>query len=282
MSHFKSSKRGELAYYTKKINDLINDGKIKLAQKLVDELMIKSPDDDILRCESARLKIFERRYSEALEDIENVNEVKCFKKKTVLNIKLKQEDEVYRLYKTYFCDSDVCFKYTACGDRTFYWLKCYLDAKYNPNFHNGNFKSTYMVRQISNYNEDEAIKHITIRHDPRFSDNGKLSTLFSKDFNIHNIFHRIRNTISTNLDKAVLKSDFEDCYHFEVPNCSDDSCFNYIEVICIINTDKIITMYPSKKHEDVPIFKINNEENINNVKVKTRSGLERFNSRYCK
>ena len=56
----KYTKTGYISYHTNKIKELVDDGKINLAQKLAEELILEFPDDEILKVQLARIYILKK------------------------------------------------------------------------------------------------------------------------------------------------------------------------------------------------------------------------------
>ena len=84
----KYTKTGYISYHTNKIKELVDDGKINLAQKLAEELILEFPDDEILKVQLARIYILNKSYGRALSLLNEVIEEEVFIKKTALCIKL--------------------------------------------------------------------------------------------------------------------------------------------------------------------------------------------------
>ena len=135
--------------------------------------------------------------------------------------------------------------------------------------------STYSERQAIDYSEELAIEHIKNHHDTYYT-----ISKFSNDINIESLYHHIKNHLDE--DKKIIMG-MLDKYIFDFTNdIGNDKVRNLrtISVICLPNTNNILTMYPDK-YERL-IVQESSETKKEKPKVKRLSQIEKFNKKYNK
>lgn len=155
-----------------------------------------------------------------------------------------------------------------------------INIKYNINrvllalkpeeYKSNNLK--YSQRQILNYNEEEAIKHVEEHHCLNSN-----VTEFNKDLDIYEFFKQVKLLLTE--DKKFITS-FYDTYAIDIYGIGMGSIgnINQLRVITLPDTKNIITMYPYNGSEKINI----EDEEEQKPKVKRLSQIERFNKRYGK
>ena len=138
---------------------------------------------------------------------------------------------------------------------------------------------TYLTRQINNYSEEELLncidKHFTNGTGPE-----KNEAIFGSDIDIKELLREVRSNLCS--DNRYCTGLLEDTYYFKLDYCgrNEDGCCDYFTVKCFTDTDKIITIYPTKngtnfKYEDLNFIRENKIP-----KQKQLSRIDKFNQRY--
>ena len=274
----KYTKTGYISYHTNKIKELVDDGKINLAQKLAEELILEFPDDEILKVQLARIYILNKSYGRALSLLNEVIEEEVFIKKTALCIKLGEEELLWHLYRKYFSPNSKNNKQQE-NKQKIRIIKIYLNKKYNKEYNLNSNALTYAEKQNINYDEELAIDHIVRNHSLNTYKN---KSLFSEHVNIRELFNKIKVEIKKHPNEGFLYQDITDSYYFYIPSCGvgkNGEVYDYLYVSTILGTNEILTMYPVSIRKNVEILTLE-EENKPLKKVRTKTGLERFNERY--
>lgn len=268
------SKRGYIAYMTNKINELIVDGKFNVAKKMILELLPNYPYDYGLKVQFSMILILEKKYEEAKMVLEELSENHVFNRLAQLYIKLNDDDKLYQLYNKYYKNDHLDARYYDSVD--YNRLKIYLRKKYDSNYLLDVSNALYSEKQIYNYSIQRAIQHIKSQHS---FDSSFDKPKFYEYINITSLFFGIKEYIESNKDKANLRDNITESYLFKFLNCGEQSKINYdyLEVITLINSSNIITMYPTKCLSFGDICCLRDEKE---GKVKIKSGLERFQNKY--
>lgn len=273
----KFSKKGYIAYHSKKVDELINEGKINLAKRITLELIDEFPDDREIKIQLSRLCIIEKDYEKALNILEQLEEKYVFIKKTALYIKLNKEEKLYSIYQKYFCNEEYIKEYIS--DKKYHFLKMYLNKKYNPTNLSIKNDATYTEKQYYSYSKEKAISHIIKEHCLN-KESGK--SIFSENINIKNLYEQVTEYINNNPNTGELTQDIIEEFYFYYPLCGKingniDS--NLLYVCTILGTREILSMYPVSKRKNIEYLYLE-EKPTSKKKVKTKTGLERFNARY--
>lgn len=154
-------------------------------------------------------------------------------------------------------------------ERSLKKLKLYTDKKVGKPIPKQDYK--YTEKQIVDYSEDKAIKYIGELH----TENDALS-VFGDDININTLFYQVKANIK-NITPNI--SSLLDEYILTVPNVGygPTGATDKIKVLCLPNTDSIITMYPINQNGSKPV-----EEERPKAAIKRMSQIEKFNARYGK
>ncbi len=105
-------------------------------------------------------------------------------------------------------------------------------------------KDAYLIKQIKDYNEDEALAHIK-KHE-YLSDN---PSEFVQDFPLEEIFFKLRNILpgKTKLYDSALSDVY--MFKYTANGHISYSLTDYFEVVTLPDSNEIITMYPHKNPE---------------------------------
>lgn len=136
----------------------------------------------------------------------------------------------------------------------------------------------YIKEQILEYNEEKVLNHIKehqLNKDERF----KLKENVDLNYLVSLIRDNIDNTKKVNTEEIL------ECHYFGISNVGyrDDNICNFIKVVVIPNTNKIISMYPVDTVDinyicniDVDYDRLFQRKN----KEKTLSRIDKFNKKY--
>ena len=144
----------------------------------------------------------------------------------------------------------------------------------------------YRKSQEVNYSEDEFIKRVE-RHlydyNQELDDSLKSNKIFAEGFPIEKIIEEVRAKLDK--DKRLLFGFVSDTYIFKYDSCGyiDGKIQDYFKVVCIHDTDDIITIYPSENCEKLPHVDLNYlNDNNKNYENKRPSQIEKFNRKMKK
>lgn len=194
----------------------------------------------------------------------------------IANFALEDYEEVIKIYDTIINKS--FSKYLS--ERMLYMInRLYLYSKFKLGIPD-NFEKLGL---IINFTKDNALKHIE-KHTYEVSYKEKHS-IFNPDINIENLYDDIYNSIS-NSNKAYTDY-LTDCYYFGYYNIGkvDNKQSDYLSVITIRNTKKIISMFPITLEEIKDNHPINTVKEIyseSKSKTKKLSQIDKFNLKYNK
>lgn len=116
-------------------------------------------------------------------------------------------------------------------------------------------RDKYTYDQIINYSEEAAIRNI---YNKNTSQNKKAKASFADDFDIEKCFHIVRSRIPISL-KLSSGPIFYNCV-FKADNCGiyDGVETDLITAKCLLHTDKILSLYPSRNFEKQKFIDITN------------------------
>ena len=239
---------------------LITLGNFEDASKILNNVETLANNDINLTDSSERKKLFER-------DL-------LFTKLRLLSYQEKY-DEIELIYNEY---------YQNIIDADIRGLSFYCKQKQNKLEDVDRNKQSYLFKQIIEYREEDFLEHIE-KHLANYNkdyDNYKTS-IFIPDFPIKETLEEIKKYIPSN--KCTYPGFFEDNYLFKYTECGKFSykSTNYFEIICLHNTNNIITIYPvitTKPNRDyIDLDYMKKEEPI---KIRKISQIDKFNKRYTK
>lgn len=141
----------------------------------------------------------------------------------------------------------------------------------------------YSQQQIVNYSEANLLNHL-LRHDADYNrDNDKDNeAIFMSDIDISDLINKVKPYL---LNASRLYMGFiDDTYIFKYDACGKDGnkTVDFFKVVCLHDTTDILTMYPEDGLNYFPYIDINHLRDSNNIKVKKRSQIDKFNQRYNK
>ena len=136
----------------------------------------------------------------------------------------------------------------------------------------------YIKEQILDYNEDVVLRHI-MEH----KDNKEEKCRFNDNINLNYLFDLIRNNIDNT--KKVNTEEILEIHYFGISNIGyiENNICNFIKVVVIPNTNKIISMYPTDEVDSNHITNIEIDYDkllMRENKVKTLSMIDKFNKKY--
>jgi len=143
---------------------------------------------------------------------------------------------------------------------------------------------SYTTSQITSYSEERAIEHIK-KHVDNFD--SKDGSCFNSDFPVEEVYYKLREILPLETSSYFHSGMGRVVYIFKYDGSGRDfrRITNYIRVVCIQDTNDIITMYPYDNSSNLPVvdfdFGIKQVDEVN-LKSKRMSQIEKFNQRYSK
>ncbi len=162
----------------------------------------------------------------------------------------------------------------------FYFIILYLEKKLNVSFDIPIPGYTYTMEQILHYDEQKALDHISKHVDKTES------CVFCDHFPVEECYFHFRNILPLDNYPRLYSGIFHNQYVFKYDKCGTNNgkSVDYIRVITLQDSNDIITMYPNNNKANFPYIDITPKEemNLEKVKVKRLSQIEKFNQRYGK
>lgn len=228
--------------------------------------------------ELGKLELMKGNREKAQEDFEKILTFKdkisiyALEQLVYLEIKNKNYNQAYSLFQKILELKE--FEEYIYKDKEIVKIEFYLKSKLGLLTEKEKKSKRYFQKQVLNYDEEEAIKHIKL-HTHKI-DNKIKHTEYIEEINIDNLFNEVKSKIQ---DEEPKLSVLTDKY---IIDCDDTVGIinrvgtNKVEVCTLSNTKDIITMYPvlDTMHHD------NYEIDMENVKVKRISQIEKFNLKY--
>lgn len=146
------------------------------------------------------------------------------------------------------------------------------------------FCHTYNCEQILSYSEDRALEHIS-----KHVGDSELQTgsYFLSSFPLSKLYYELRDILPIKCDYNMHSNICTDVYLFNYDDCGREfsKSVDYIKVICIHDTNDILTMFPYRNSDNLPCIDYNFKcltvsEDI--PRVKKISQIDKFNQRYGK
>ena len=138
---------------------------------------------------------------------------------------------------------------------------------------------SYRQKQIINYDEKLALKHIQNGHS--YDEFKKNESIFSKDIDIEKLFNEVKDKLN---DDSLVRINVFDKYkiYYENIGSFNNRALNYLAVITIPYSNEIITMYPTNEtlEENIEITSDELLEKPMEKIYKRESQIEKFNRRY--
>ena len=142
-------------------------------------------------------------------------------------------------------------------------------------------QTSYIVRQIIEYQEEDMLEHIKHHLSEAETDEEPGQAIFESNFPYNEIINEIKKYMTP--EKRICLGLYDDMYVFKYDNCgkSKYKLVNYFKVICFEDTTQIITMYPASDCEKLPYVDLNHLKlQEEQPKIKVLSQREKFNRRY--
>lgn len=230
---------------------------------------------DIVNFYMGKISLLENDKDKAYEYFSNVEEknknlyVKTLVEKILINLKNNDLETAYiefRKLKTF----DLSYLLNISARKIEFYLLNYFDFE-------SDLKPKYYIEYLlKNYDYDTVINHIKNHF---YSNNiKKKHTIFNKEINIDSLYEFAKKNIN---NENLVESNFSDSYILTYPNVGylDGEFVNQFKVITILNSDKIITMFPIINEYDEAI-EFCEEEKHEEIKIKKISRIEKFNKKY--
>ena len=144
---------------------------------------------------------------------------------------------------------------------------------------------SYSVEQMISYSEERAIEHIK-KHVDNFDSSD--ASCFSSDFPVEEVYYKLRNILPINTEVNLYSGMGKNYYIFK---CDGNGrafrkIINYIKVICIQDTNDILTMFPYNNKYNLPytVLDLELDKSWGEEKPNTKrlSQIDKFNQRYNK
>ena len=143
--------------------------------------------------------------------------------------------------------------------------------------------SSYMIKQIDEYEEADFKEHIT-KHLADYNGNNKniSVTFFNPEFPIEKVLVEVMKYLPS--DKRICLGYIEDTYAFKYDDCGrcKNKIVDYFKIITFTNSNKIITICPTDDASRLPFIDLNylKEKEECTIKVKQLSQIDKFKKRY--
>lgn len=138
----------------------------------------------------------------------------------------------------------------------------------------------YFYRQIIDYQESDFIHHAKKHCKDTLYGDEEAKSEFVSGFPFEEVVSEIKKYIPS--EKRLYPGFMDNMYLFRYDGCGtcSEGSINFIKVITFDNSKNIITMYPFLQGEKFPYVDLNYMRKVNNMKVKRRSQIDKFNDRY--
>lgn len=275
---YKSSDKNYLFYISLSIRKLFKERKYSEVIKLASIYLESFPNDQIIRFMRAKSYRSLCKFDEAIEDLKYNLSVKYNEHSLTelyfLYYYLNRYQEAIELlplvYKTRCINA-----YSVSISELVMKKELGIDVKVSKGD-----KCDYIRSQIFNYSTTSALTHIQ-GHIPTETEDFSKS-YFNKDVDLEYLFKVVRENI--NSSKKYNTEETLELHHFAIPNVGyqGNNICNFIKVVVIPNTNKIITMYPVVSVDydcliDIDCDKLFKREP---QRVKKISQIDKFNARY--
>ena len=257
--------------YEVKINCYIKMGEYDKAKECINKLKsLNNTYDNISNYYLGKIEFYVQNYAEALEYYNKIDEIHfrtyrdSLYKKICCLIKLEKYEEAYLSFEE-LKRVDISKKYWFKYNTLEIYLKSVMGIPFDAEPKN------YLESLMVDYNYQDVIDHIN-KH--KENDDTKLNhTLFYENINVEELYQYALDQIK---DENYKDNSFNDAYVFEYKGAGYNKTkeLNYVKVITIPNTKKIITMYPYDYIDK------NKKKEKAKEKVKTLSRIDKFNQKY--
>ena len=208
---------------------------------------------------------------------------KAINKRELLKVKIKllcyqhKYDECYNL----FVDNGDIFKLDFDD---YYSSLVFLKKKLSLPISDEVCSKSYTVAQIVSYSEERAIEHIK-KHVDNFD--SKEGSCFNSDFPVEEVYHKLRQILPIETDLYSYSGIGRVVYIFKYEGNGRyfRKVTDYIRVVCVQDTNEIITMYPYENSQNLQFIDIDfGIKRVEEEKPRTKrlSQIDKFNQRYNK
>ena len=279
----KYSEKGHLAYVTQNILELIEKRKIKLAKQIIFDELKKFPNDECLNKHLAYCYFLEKNYEAMLKVSKELKEEKEFLNITIAAIKLEDEEKLRYLYETYYYDYCLPIKLEYSKGDIYRLYRCYLMKRFEPHLELDTFKMTYKERQVWQYSPENALDYIKKNYGGNIQ---RRDVAFYPNIDLDELFEFATESIEYNKGRESCGR-LGESYIFSYPGCgitSDGKECDYLIVSTSFNSNNVFSMHPATSlnleyYPELSEF-IHTKTQTKSSKVKAKSGLERFKSKY--
>ena len=204
------------------------------------------------------------------------NKINIFNKhKFYIKLKLLSYQEKYEDLYTY-CVNNINRINELGLNHLLFWCKKHI-GKIDPNRRDNNL---YLFRQIVEYKESDLLDNLKKHEADCYEENKDTKGIFSPEFPLEEVLKEIKKYIPSK--NRIYPRLFENDYVFKYNECGreNNKLVNYFKVICLHNTDNIITAYPSNDCEHLPCIDLNYLKKEEQPKIKKISQIDKFNLKY--
>jgi len=140
--------------------------------------------------------------------------------------------------------------------------------------------NSYLFRQITKYDEEDFYDHISKHLSDCDDIENKSTCVFVPNFPVKEVVEEMKKYIPS--DKKLYWGFYDNIYYFKYDGCGRDNTklVNYIKVVCLDDTNNIITICPVVGSDNMPHIDLNYIKKEEPVKVKVKSQIDKFNQRY--
>lgn len=275
-------KKYDINYY-RSILKLIDNDEYKKAKIFLEEYLKKYPTDEVALFKYAFLLRKMDYLEEALKIIDklkkDIDEVKC--EKMFILYKLENYEEAYKLIQELEKEnSKLINRYTFKATKIFILKKLNIieESVVREN-------EPYKIRQIIEYSLEEALNHISEHLYSNIEAKNEFHNLFEKEIDVNKLYFMIQDKLKDAL--LYQRENITDIYIFKYPNLNDDidyknENYKYLRVITIRETSDIITIYPIFSNVKIKEANdINTKLEVEHIKTKKKSAIEKFNQKYA-
>ncbi len=229
---------------------------------------------DVIQC--CNLYIRKQKYGKAINMLEefaknNIDKIDSIFSLNLINLYLAT-GQYEKAYNYLILNKDDSYEYRVSFDQILIFLNKKIPINYQPKY-----EEKYTSKQLSSYNYAEALEHI--RKHLEEDDNKKIHCVFNKNIEIETLLEEIRPKLTD--DKIVGIGPI--CkYMIEYPYIGSVNGIDlhHLFVLIELGTTNIINCFPSHNIMEFDSEIIDENEEIEEVKVKRLTQIEKFNRRY--
>ena len=227
-------------------------------------------------------KVFNYAYSQFINSSHySDNEHKNSTQKSALafvKLRLLCCQELYSEAYNFYLNNQQLFKQIDI-EKVIFYCKMKLGLIDKQTIEDRNYQP-YLYRQTIDYQESDFLYHAKEHCNDFISSNEERESEFAPNFPFEEVLLEIKKYIPS--DKKLYPGFMDNMYFFRYDECGtyNKGVINYIKVITFNNSSNIITMYPYLRGDNFPCIDLNYMREKNIPKKKTRSQIDKFNSRY--